>query len=304
MKALGERQIHLDCDVLQADGGTRTASISGAWVALHDACTRMVQAGLVSANPVLDHCAAISVGIVASVQEAFSWVPNPFALESENHALRQLNKDLSTQAMQLREEAVKAEKYKAMLGFKEKTPMKLLAAEVVGKTIIQLRNTATLNVGSRDGVKEGMPVMTERGLVGRVVGLNDRYSIVQLLVNVDTKVPARMLGSRNEGIVTWEPDGVMVMKYVPTALKQKKGDTAVTSSQSIFFPENIPIGVIADVQEEQGTLFDRIIIEPATNFATFEEAFVVLHNPDEARLKLEQSLIEGESRRNGGGRNR
>ncbi|HNI34357.1 MAG TPA: ribonuclease PH [Microthrixaceae bacterium] len=64
MKALGERQIHLDCDVLQADGGTRTASISGAWVALHDACTRMVQAGLVSANPVLDHCAAISVGIV------------------------------------------------------------------------------------------------------------------------------------------------------------------------------------------------------------------------------------------------
>ncbi|MFN8050764.1 MAG: ribonuclease PH [Acidimicrobiales bacterium] len=64
MKTLGERQIHLDCDVLQADGGTRTASISGAWIALHDACTRMVQAGIISTNPVLDHCAAISVGII------------------------------------------------------------------------------------------------------------------------------------------------------------------------------------------------------------------------------------------------
>ena len=64
MKALGERQIHLDCDVLQADGGTRTASISGAWIALHDACTRMVQAGLVSRHPVLDHCAAVSVGVI------------------------------------------------------------------------------------------------------------------------------------------------------------------------------------------------------------------------------------------------
>ena len=64
MKALGERQIHLDCDVLQADGGTRTASISGAWIALHDACARMVQAGILPANPVIDHCAAISVGIV------------------------------------------------------------------------------------------------------------------------------------------------------------------------------------------------------------------------------------------------
>ncbi|MEZ5253218.1 MAG: ribonuclease PH [Microthrixaceae bacterium] len=64
MKALGERQVLLDCDVLQADGGTRTASISGAWIALHDACERMVQAGIIKANPVVDHCAAISVGII------------------------------------------------------------------------------------------------------------------------------------------------------------------------------------------------------------------------------------------------
>ena len=64
MKVLGERQIHLDCDVLQADGGTRTASISGAWVALHDACTRMVQAGLLSEHPITDHCAAVSVGVI------------------------------------------------------------------------------------------------------------------------------------------------------------------------------------------------------------------------------------------------
>ncbi len=64
MRILGERQIHLDCDVLQADGGTRTASITGAWIALHDACTRMVQAEILKAHPVLDHCAAISVGIV------------------------------------------------------------------------------------------------------------------------------------------------------------------------------------------------------------------------------------------------
>jgi len=64
MKVLGERQIHLDCDVLQADGGTRTASISGAWIALHDACTRMVQADILKTNPVLDHCGAVSVGII------------------------------------------------------------------------------------------------------------------------------------------------------------------------------------------------------------------------------------------------
>jgi ribonuclease PH len=62
--ALGERAVTVDCDVLQADGGTRTASVCGAYVALHDACTRLVQAGLVPASPITGGVAAVSVGIV------------------------------------------------------------------------------------------------------------------------------------------------------------------------------------------------------------------------------------------------
>ena len=63
LAALGERQITLDCDVLQADGGTRCASITGAWLALHDACVKLVAEGKLPANPVRDHVAAVSVGI-------------------------------------------------------------------------------------------------------------------------------------------------------------------------------------------------------------------------------------------------
>ena len=61
---LGEHQITVDCDVLQADGGTRTASICGGWIALHDACERLVASGAIAANPVQEGLAAISVGIV------------------------------------------------------------------------------------------------------------------------------------------------------------------------------------------------------------------------------------------------
>ena len=67
LKALGERQITLDCDVLQADGGTRCASITGAWLALHDACAKLVAQGKLQANPLRDHVAAISVGIYKGV---------------------------------------------------------------------------------------------------------------------------------------------------------------------------------------------------------------------------------------------
>ncbi|MEL6982602.1 MAG: ribonuclease PH [Actinomycetota bacterium] len=64
MEKLGERSITVDCDVLSADGGTRTASICGGWVALHDALSRLVNAGELAEHPLTDHCAAVSVGII------------------------------------------------------------------------------------------------------------------------------------------------------------------------------------------------------------------------------------------------
>jgi len=64
LQKLGERTISLDCDVLQADGGTRTASITGAFVAAHDAVTRLLAEGKIGESPIKDHVAAISVGIL------------------------------------------------------------------------------------------------------------------------------------------------------------------------------------------------------------------------------------------------
>src|SRR5215831_579071 len=78
MVALGERQVIVDCDVLQADGGTRTASICGGYLALHDALSRLVAAGLLRAVPLTAHCAAVSVGIV----DALAVLDLPYAEDS------------------------------------------------------------------------------------------------------------------------------------------------------------------------------------------------------------------------------
>jgi ribonuclease PH len=64
LRLMPDVQITVDCDVLQADGGTRTASICGGWIALHDACSRLVAAGTLARQPVLQPVAAISVGVV------------------------------------------------------------------------------------------------------------------------------------------------------------------------------------------------------------------------------------------------
>ena len=67
LKKLGERTIQIDCDVIQADGGTRTASITGAFVALHDAVQKLLNQQLIKTTPILDHIAAISVGVYQGV---------------------------------------------------------------------------------------------------------------------------------------------------------------------------------------------------------------------------------------------
>ncbi len=63
LEKLGERTLHLDCDVIQADGGTRTAAITGAFVALHDAVGLLLQRQSIAATPILDYVAAVSVGV-------------------------------------------------------------------------------------------------------------------------------------------------------------------------------------------------------------------------------------------------
>lgn len=67
LRKLGERTIQIDCDVIQADGGTRTASITGAYIALHDAVERLLQRKLMGSTPILDQVAAVSVGIYQGV---------------------------------------------------------------------------------------------------------------------------------------------------------------------------------------------------------------------------------------------
>ena len=67
LKKLGERTIRIDCDVIQADGGTRTASITGAFVALHDAVGKLLSQQLIETTPILDHVAAISVGVYQGI---------------------------------------------------------------------------------------------------------------------------------------------------------------------------------------------------------------------------------------------
>jgi len=240
---------------------------------------------------------AVIVGSIGWMQSLFAWIPNPVALKSENTALRELNLQLSLESSRSRQAMVENTTLRKMLELQPMVEYRLIAADVVGKTTTQMRNYATINKGTADGVKEGMSCVTDAGLVGLIIGASDHYAVVQLLLNRDTRVAAKVQRSRVDGIIGWDGEQTLSLKNVPRSFDVQAGDLVLTSSYSAKYPPNVIIGRVSQVTDENNSLFRKVVVEPAVNFATVEQVFVVEFLPDSERVALERDIEERQRQR-------
>ena len=227
-----------------------------------------------------------------------SWIPNPVALKSENSALRELNLQLTDERAKIRQALIENDKLRKMLEFKKQTTFPIVTADIVGKTTTEVRNFATLNKGELDGIKEGMTVMTDAGIVGLIIASSKNYSLVRLLINRDSRVAAKVQRSRIDGILVWEGDQTLLMKNIPKSYDVKVGDDVITSEYSNRFPSNIPIGKVTEVRDEANSLFRKILVQPSVNFTSLEQVFVVKMLPNPERVALEKEIEERWKSRN------
>ncbi|HYF04447.1 MAG TPA: rod shape-determining protein MreC [Patescibacteria group bacterium] len=232
----------------------------------------------------------VVVGGIGWIQNVFSWVPNPVALKSENRALRELNLQLSTEAAKMRHAMLENEKLRKMLAFKEPTNTPIVPAEVVGKTTVQLRNFITINRGAKDGIKPGMVAKTDAGLVGTVVSASENFALIQLIIDRDARIAARIERTGIDGIVAWEGEENLIIKNIPKSYDVQAGDLLVTSNYSNKYPAGIPVGRVTEVRDEANSLFRRIIITPSVGFSSLEQLYVVLYIPNPERARLEQEM--------------
>jgi len=235
---------------------------------------------------------AVIVGSIGWMQSVFAWIPNPVALKSENLALRELNLQLSVEAARSRQSTVENNTLRKMLDLPSYTDYRLIAADVIGKTTTQLRNYATINKGVEDGVQEGMCCITDAGLVGIIIGTSPHYAVLQLLLNRDTRVSAKVQRTRVDGIIQWEGETFLVLKDVSRSFDVQAGDDIITSSYSARYPANVVIGRVTQVTDEANSLFRRVVVEPAVNFATLEQLFVVDAKPNVERTDNERRVDE------------
>ncbi len=235
---------------------------------------------------------AYTISIVGTLQSAASVVPNFFALERENEILRQQNVELTDEVSRLREARLENLQLRELLKLKEHSLFHLVGADIVGKTLDLLRNTVTINKGDQDGLRINMPIVSEAGLVGRVIATSSHYSVAQLMINRDFRASVKIERSRVVGILAWNGGEFLQLKNVAKTQDVAAGDLVMTSEYSNIFPRDIKIGTVIQVSEREDALFKEIQIKSSVDFTTLEHVFVISATPDPERQGIESKVAK------------
>lgn len=241
---------------------------------------------VINDNTQIRYIRSVTVGVLGAVQQTFSFFPNLTSLQQENELLRRVNVNLSDEVNQLREARLESIRLRSMIALKETSTTRITAGKVVAKNLNLLRNTITINIGEREGVRIGNPIITGEGLVGRIVAASSGYAIGQILLNVDFRASAKVQRSRVDGILSWDGK-TLLLKNIATSQDVKEGDAIITSEYSNAFPPGIKLGIVSEVSDIPNSLFKRVAITPMVNLTQMEEVFVVDYVPSLERLALE-----------------
>jgi rod shape-determining protein MreC len=234
---------------------------------------------------------AVTIGCVGIVQEQLSVIPNVIALRHENAVLRQLNVNLSDEVSRLREAQRENTRLREIIGLKEHPSYSYISADVIGKSVHLLRNTITLNIGEQDNVRPDMPIVSENGLVGKIIATSRHYAVGQLLLNKDFRASAKVERSRVDGIISWEGSDLLRLKNVSKKQDVKEGDVVLSSEYSNVFPRDIRIGTVTSVTEKPGNLFKDVLVTPSVDFSSLEQVFIIPAVQDTERIALERTAL-------------
>lgn len=202
-------------------------------------------------------------------------------LQRQIEALSRENQQLRLQAVQTAEILQENARLRQMLQFQQRrTPWNLKAARVIVRDPANWWRTVTIDLGSRDGVRENQPVLTNDGLVGRVQSVRLTNAQVLLLGDPNCNVSARVENdTRDAGIVSSGGpfDASLVqMRYLPRSTNIKPGQNVVTSDEGGLFPKGIPIGRILDSRPAEFGLYTEARVKLAANLSGLEEVWVMI----------------------------
>jgi rod shape-determining protein MreC len=198
-------------------------------------------------------------------------------LTRENEQLRADNERLSTEIARLQEEATRREQLERLLEVKNSlSNQEFIAAGIFAREPSNLRQVIAIDRGKGDGLKIGMPVVTEgNALVGTISRVEDSHAWVTLVTDVDSAVSSLILESRAQGVVAGGYNRRLSMEFVGQDSTVKEGDTVVTSGLGGTYPAGLVIGKVTGVGGHRQEIFRSVTVEPLASLSRLETVLVM-----------------------------
>lgn len=197
-----------------------------------------------------------------------------FYLASTNEALAEKNAQLLNQ---LESQKIPADTIHFALDSSFIQSFDFWSAQVINNSIHLKHNFITLNKGRRHGIKEGMGVFNEQGIIGRVKGVSTNFSSVISLLHTDLLISSKIKKADVFGSTNWDGKDPREAKllYVPRHVNIEPGDTIVTSGYNAVFPEGINIGVVSEVRPGEETSYLDITLTFSSDFSKLSYVYLV-----------------------------
>jgi rod shape-determining protein MreC len=195
-------------------------------------------------------------------------------LKEENRFLREEMQGLRNENRLLNMEAKENERLRSLLRLQESSPVKAVAAEILGEDPSGWYKMFLVDKGSKRGIRTGNAVLSPDGAVGRVLDVGENIAKVLLVVDNNSSIDAMIERTHGRGIVEGRGWGVCELKYVALGEDVGPGDQIVCSGLGGVFPKGCPIGIVTRVVRGSGNLFQYVEVSPSVNLARIEEVLV------------------------------
>jgi rod shape-determining protein MreC len=243
--------------------------ISGNLQPVQSAITQLTSPAQLSATSITDSLTGFFQGLVQLR-----------TLAQDKAALERINAQLEAEIDTLKEVEIENEQLRLLLDFAQARPrLELRGAQIVSRKIgeesTNFIDTIQIDLGTRQGVDIGMPVVTNNGLVGRVSAVNESVATILLLTDPSSSASAILADSRLNGVVRGDASGSLIMDFIPQGPTFQVGEVVLTSGLGGRFPKGIVIGTVTAIESVANAVFQKAIIAPSVDFGSLELVSVI-----------------------------
>ena len=208
--------------------------------------------------------------------EPFNWIDNQSFLLKKIEVLSSENLKLRLENELLYSNKIENDYLREFLNFQDREKYKFVGSDVISRGNISNLNTILIDRGFSSGIKENDPVLSSKGVIGKIVTSSQNTAVVQLISDGNFRLSVRIMPSEAEGILRWRNDTICDIFEIKKTSDVNIGDLVVTSNLSTYFPPSLPVGEIVSIHDKSDNFNKVVRLKLHSDLSKLNQLFVII----------------------------